>query len=254
MKYYCRLVALTSLLTLAACVTTTPQDTAHRDKLASLHYQIGVDALGKGLLPKAFDELMESDSIRPDQPEVLDALAYAWLMRGDMAKSESYYLKALRQGGGAATQNNYASLLNRLNRYDEAEKAARTALNDPRYSNQDLAFINLGNAMAGQKNYPAAIDAFRQALQFNPANNLANLRLADTYAAAGDLLQAQALYEALIQSQPQSRDTVAGLVQVLVAQHKIDDAQRYLNHFSKQSESVADRAWSIEQINRLPTP
>lgn len=254
MKHSSLLVTFTCLLSLSACVTTTPQDIAHRDKLANLHYQIGVDALGKGLLPKAFDELMESDTLRPDQPEVLDALAYAWLMRGDMEKSESYYLKALQHGGGAATRNNYASLLNRLKRYSEAEKAARSALNDPRYPNQDLAFINLGNALAGQNNHAAAIAAFKQALQFNPSNNLANLRLADSCAATGDLVQAQSLYEALMQSQPQSREIVAGLAQVLVARHKINEAQRYLNHFSQQSNSVADRAWAIEQINRLPTP
>ena len=66
-------------LIMSACATTTQKDDLQQEKLAKLHYQIGIDALNKGLLPKAFDELMKSNSMRPNQAEVLDALAFAWL-------------------------------------------------------------------------------------------------------------------------------------------------------------------------------
>jgi len=247
-------MALVILLALSACVTNSPKDAERQLKLASLHYQIGVDALGKGLLPKAFAELMESDTIRPDQPAVLDALAYAWLLRGDLKKSEAFYLRALRHGAGAATQNNYASLLNRLQRYQEAEKAARISLDDPRYPNQDLAFINLGNALFGQKDYAAAIEKFQQARLFNPDNRLADLRLADAYARSGKPIQAQVLYEAIIRTQPESRVAVEGLIDVLMQQQRINAARDVLSSFSRATSSAADRAWAISSMNKPGQP
>lgn len=244
------LLTIALLLTLSACATNNAKEVERQHKLASLHYQIGVDALGKNMLPKAFEELMESDSMVPDQPAVLDALAYAWLLRGDLKKSETFYLRALRNGAGAATQNNYANLLNRMLRYPEAEKAARASLNDPRYPNQDLAFINLGNALAGQKKYTAAIQAFQQARTFNPDNTLAVLRLADTYALSGKPLQAQVLYESIISSQPQNRAAVEGLVRVLIQQQRPNAARNALSAFSRVTSSDTDRAWAISTMEK----
>jgi len=246
--------ALLLLLALSACATNNSKENERQLKLASLHYQIGVDALGKGLLPKAFEELMESDKIRPDQPAVLDALAYAWVLRGDMKKAEAAYLRALRRGAGAATQNNYASLLNRLQRYSEAEKAARIALDDPRYANQDLAYINLGNALFGQKNYDAAIEAFQRARVFNPDNRLADLRLADAYARAAKPMQAQLLFESIIRTQPDNRAAVEGLVNVLMQQQRINAARQALSAFSRATTSDIDRAWAIGSINKPGQP
>jgi len=249
-----RLIPILIMLFLSACATMSPKEVAREHKLAHLHYQIGVDALGKGLLPKAFEELMASDAMRPDQPEVLDALAYAWLLRGDMKKSEASYLKALRYGAGAATKSNYASLLNRLQRYHKAEKEARMALNDPRYPNQDLAFINLGNALFGQKKYAAAMKSFQQALIFNPDNSLAKLRLADTYARSAKPRQAQFLYEAIISKQPKYRAAIEGLVDVLIQQHQINAARDVLSTFSRATSSDTDRAWALSSMAKPGQP
>jgi len=135
------IILLLSAALLGGCVTESKRmDADKRQKLADIHYRLGVDALGKqGMLPKAFKELLRSDELRPNQPQVLDALAYAWLLRGDFKKSEQFYRKAIRYGGAAATHNNYANLLNHLKRYAEAEAEARKALDDPTYPNQDLA-------------------------------------------------------------------------------------------------------------------
>jgi len=225
-----------------------PQQTAHQHKLAHLHYQLGVDALSKNMLPKAFKELMESDSIHPDQPEVLDALAYAWLLRGDYRASEKHYLRAIKTGAGAATSNNYANLLNKLERYTEAANAAQTALNDPRYPNQDLAFINLGNALLGQHQTDRAISTFKQAIIFNPDNDMAKLRLADAHAAAGNNQLADVMYQAILQRRGNSRAAANGLVNSLLQQHRSSAANTALNTFISQTTSEADRAWAIRRL------
>ncbi|MFQ5519277.1 MAG: tetratricopeptide repeat protein, partial [Mariprofundus sp.] len=244
-------VILFSLL-LSACASNKHIEPDKREQLANIHYRIGIDALGKeGMLPKAFDELMESDAILPNQPEVLDALAYAWLLRGNMKKSEAYYLRAIRHGGGAATQNNYANLLNRLQRYPAAEKAARKSLDDPRYRNQDLAFINLGDALLGQKQFAEAITAYNQAQLFNPNSNIANLKLARAYFLHGKLREAGVLYKMLIRKQPNSRPAVEGLLHVLQQQNNTFAIRKVLRQFSQQSVSPMDKAWALNELDSI---
>jgi len=241
------------LMALSACATATRIDDPDKQaKLANIHYRLGVDALGKqGMLPKAFNELMKSDDILPDQPAVLDALAYAWLLRGDMKKSETYYLRAIRHDAGAATFNNYANLLNRLKRYPEAETAARKALDDPRYPNQDLAFINLGDALLGQRKFEAAIESYHQAQVFNSGSTIVDLKLARAYAMHGKLREARALYEILIRKQLDNRSTVEGLVNVMNQQHDNAAARQVLDRFSQHASSPMDKAWALNELDRL---
>jgi len=246
-------LTLLILISLTACATAGKVDHADKQaKLANIHYQLGIDALGKqGMLPKAFDELMKSNKILPNRPEVLDALAYAWLLRGDMKKSEAFYLRAIHHDAGAATFNNYANLLNRLKRYAEAEKTARKALADPRYPNQDLAFINLGDALLGQEKYDDAIQAYLQARVFNSDSALVNLRLARAYFKHGKLQESRALYEIIIRKQPENRQALEGLISVLKQQNDAAAARQILRRFSQQTTSPLDRAWAQSQLDRL---
>jgi len=242
-------------IAITACSSSShrpPLDSSKLEKLAHIHYQLGIDALGKtGMLPKAFDELMESDSILPNQAHVLDALAYAWLLRGNLTKSESSYRKALRYGDAASIHNNYANLLNRLKRFDEAEQSARKALDDPRYPNQDLAFINLGNALLGQLKFPEAKQAFQQAKLFNPNNSMADLRLADTYFQQNKLRESRLLYEMLIRQQPNNRSAVEGLLAVLNKQHDNRQRRVVLQKFSHDAPSAEHKAWALDRLNSM---
>jgi len=249
-----RVIMLLLVMVLTACSTAINKIDApdKQAKLANIHYQLGVDALGKqGMLPKAFDELMESNKLLPNQPVVLDALAYAWLLRGNLTKSESSYRKALRYGDAASIHNNYANLLNRLKRFDEAEQSARKALDDPRYPNQDLAFINLGNALLGQLKFPEAKQAFQQAKLFNPNNSMADLRLADTYFQQNKLRESRLLYEMLIRQQPNNRSAVEGLLAVLNKQHDNRQRRVVLQKFSHDAPSAEHKAWALDRLNSM---
>ncbi len=241
------------LMALSACATATGvNDSDKQAKLANIHYRLGIDALGKqGMLPKAFHELIKSDELRPDQPEVLDALAYAWLLRGDMKKSETFYLRAMNHHTGPATYNNYANLLNRMKRYKEAEKAARKALDDPRYPNQDMAFINLGNALLGQDKFEAAITAYQQAQVFNPNSPLINIKIAHAYKRQGKLRQARLLYEMVFRKQQANREAVEGLLAVLKQQQDSAAARAVLNQFSQHATAPLDKAWAQDELERI---
>ena len=243
------------LITLAALVLTgcasNHKRSEQQEKLAKLHYQLGVDALSKGILPKAFDELMESNELRPNQPEVLDALALAWLLRGDMKKSEEFYRKSLRIKPMASTQNNYANLLNKLERYPEAEEMARLALDDPRYPNQDLAFINLGDALLGQGKLEEAVHSYGQAQIFNSSSLLPQLKTANAYTQHSRFNEAEVLYRTLLQKQKDNRAIIEGMLEMLKKQNRLAEARRLLRDFSQNSSSALDQAWVRDELERL---
>jgi len=245
--------ALLILITITAsgCAGTQKQ-TEHDERLAETHYKLGLDALGKeGMLPKAFEELMKSDALRPNQPEVLDALAYAYLLRGNTVKAESFYKRAMQHDAGSATKNNYANLLNRTGRFKEAEKMARAALADPRYPNQDYAFINLGDALLGQKQATGAIKAYHQAQTFSPDSQLPKIKIANAYAQDNQLNKARLLYQALYNKNNSNRTIVEGLLAILKQQGSKSQARQMLESFNQNATSVMDRAWALDELEGL---
>ena len=252
MRPVSRLVlALCCSLAIVACATTTQQEEEKQEKLAGLHYQIGVDALNKGMLPKAFDELMTSNSMRPNQAEVLDKLAFAWLLRGDLKKSENHYRQSLHIKAQASTQNNYANLLNKMGRYKEAESMARKALDDPRYPNQDLAFINLGDALLGQEKLDEAIRSYGQAQLFNNNSIRPQLKMANAYVQYNRLQEARALYNTLMLQNGGNRFVVMGMLKVLKKQNEPAEARRILAQFARQATSAEDKAWARDELKQL---
>lgn len=244
-------LALYCALALCACATSTQKEVRQKEELAKLHYQIGIDALHKGNLPKAFDELMTSNAAHPNQAEVLDALAYAWLLRGDLKKSESHYRKSLRIKARASTQNNYANLLNKMKRYKKAESMARKALEDPRYPRQDLAFINLGDALLGQKKLDDAIRSYGQAQLFNSNDILPQLKMANAYMQYNRPHEARALYKTLMLQHGNSRIVVMGMLQVLKKQNDLEEARRVMAQFGRQATSTQDKEWAREELEQL---
>lgn len=223
-------------------------------KRAKLHYQIGLDALHKNQLPKAFEELMLAEEIDPNQPEVLALLAHAWRLHGNFEKSESYYKRAIRSGAGSATHNNYGSLLLELNRFSDAKIQLEKALEDPRYRNQFIAYINLGDALLGLQKLDDAIHAYRQASAFNPRQTISRIKEAQAYVAYNRLNYARALYETMLREEPKNRAAIEGLLKVLKLQKDISTAQAQLKTFREHSVSELDRAWAADELEKLSHP
>jgi len=244
------LLLISLALLLGACSGKQLSD-EKQQKLAKLHYQMGIDALSKGLLPKAFKELIESNKIQPDQYEVEDALAYAWRLRGDLEKAEGFYKKALAHGGVASTQNNYGSLLIQMKRYKEAEAVLRKALEDPRYPNQDLLFINLGDALLEQGQFNDAIKAYRKAQIFRPNELVPKIREADAYMRFNRTNYARALYETLLRKNPGNRALVQGLLDVLKKQNDLPAARSLLNSFRQDTANPLDKAWASDELEKI---
>jgi Tfp pilus assembly protein PilF len=237
---------------LSACQSdASKREDADTSKRAGFHYRLGIDALHKGLLPKAFNELLLADKILPNNPETLDALAYSWRVRGNKKEAEKYYKRAIREGGGSATYNNYASLLIEKGEYKKAEKNLRLALEDPRYRNQAIAFTNLGDALVGQEDLEGSIKAYRKAHMLSPNWDEPQLREAQAYVKFKRPNYAQALYETILRNDTSNQKALEGLIILLKGRHENASLKKYIQTFIEHEEDPLKKAWAKDELEQL---
>lgn len=243
-------LAVVCLMT--ACVTSPkhPGEESVNKRVES-HYLLGLDALEKHDLPKAFKELLYAEKLDPNRADVLDALGYAWRLRGDFDKSQATYTRALSIGPTARIWNNYGTLLMAMHKPKEAEAAFRKALNDPSYLHPDYAYINLGDALLMQNRLADAIAAYRQARLLNPHEDLSRLKEAAAYSSHGRPTFAIAMYETILRDSPANKDAMAGLIPLLKKQGKFSEARQQLQTFIKTTHEPMDRAWAEELLKSL---
>ncbi|RMH52469.1 MAG: tetratricopeptide repeat protein [Zetaproteobacteria bacterium] len=242
-----RLLPLLTAALLAGCAATHEQQMEKAAREGELHYEMGVNALRSGDIPVAFRELMRAQKLRPDDAEVTAALALAWRLRGDLHKAEALYRKALAIKPTPAMHNNFGNLLLQMGRPAEAERQFRIALDDPRYTRQDLAFINLGDALAAQGRYDAAIAAYRKARIINPHQHTSRLREAEAFLASKRKPYAVALLLTMLRADPADREALQMVLPLLGAEQR-PEAERLLRRFIEAATNEADRAWAKAQL------
>ncbi|MCF6208051.1 MAG: tetratricopeptide repeat protein [Ghiorsea sp.] len=252
MKLSYFLILFTALV-LSGCQSSGIQKQNEDDikKRASLHYSLGIDALHKGFIPKAFEELMLADSIEPKNSATLDAIAYSWRLRGNNKEAKKYYQQAIRYDPSPATRNNYGSLLVEIGEYKQAIKQLNLALDDPRYNKQELAFTNLGDALAGLKDYEAAIAAYRKAQLISPRWTLPKLREAVAYVAMNRPNYAQALFETILRSEQENQQDLQGLITLLRDKGEKSTIRSHLQTFIKHTTNPLQKAWAKDELAQL---
>jgi len=248
--FYAILLSIT--VALPACSTMSPSVSPERQaKRVNSHYRLGMDALNKGNLPKAFEELLRAESMNPKRSDVLGALGYAWQLRGDLDKSNDYYRRAIRHDPSSATYNNYGGLMLRMNKPKIAEKYFRKALDNPRYRHPDLAYTNLGDALLRQDRFNEAIAAYRQARILNRFQETSRIREAQAYVRYNRITYAKALYETILRDKPGNRQALEGLLHLLRKEGNASGVRKQLERFHKLTSDPLNRAWAEEEIKRL---
>jgi len=243
---------LVTALFLGACAGPQNRPSAEdKAKQVESHYRLGIDALNKNNLPKAFDELLIAEKIDPKRVDVLDALGIAWRLRGDMQKSHAYYQRAIAIEPSSRIYNNYGILLLTMKKPKEAESAFRKALDDPRYNHPDFSYNNLGDALLMQDRLADAIAAYRQARLLNPQQEFSRLREAAAYAKHDRPAFAKAMYETILRDSPGNLQALQGLIPMLEEAGENAEAMRQLKTFSKVTSNPLDRAWAEERLKAL---
>jgi len=245
-------ILLSITVVLSACSTMTPSASPElQAKRVDIHYKLGIDALNKGNLPKAFEELLRAESMNPNRSDVLGALGYAWQLRGNLDNANAYYRRAIKHDPSPATYNNYGGLMLRMNKPKDAEKYFRKALDDPRYRHPDIAYINLGDSLLFQDRFNEAIAAYRQARTLNRFQETSRIREAQAYVRYKRIAYARALYETILRDKPGNRQALEGLLYLLRKEGNISGVRKQLEHFHKLTSNPLNKAWAEEEIKRL---
>jgi len=237
---------------------TSCQSSAHKQKLsddidkrALTHYKLGVDSLHKGFIPKAFEELLLSNQIKPKEPNTLDAIAYAWRVRGNNQEAKKYYNAAIRAGASSAARNNYGSLLVDIGEYNEAVKQLNIALEDPRYRKQDLAFVNLGDAYLGLNDLEQSVASYKKAQLLSPNWIYPLLQEAAAYAKFERENYAAALYERILTKDPTNQVGLSMLIKLFKVRKDNSLLQIYIHNFIEKTSDNLHKAWAKDELKQL---
>lgn len=248
-------VLILCLSLIAGCQTAARhEDTSKQDKSAEVHFKLGIDAMNKNNMPKAFDELLQAERLAPARADILDALGIAWIKRGNLDKAEKSYRRAMQLSPPASTYNNYGGLLLQQGHPKKAEQMFRKALEDPRYRNPDIAYINLGDALLAQKKFDEAIASYKQARQLNPRQELSRLKEAQAFEQSNRKHYAKALYEAILRERPGNQQAMQGLLSMLRNEGNLTEARSKLREFSRHTDNPDHTAWAKDQLYKLSRP
>ena len=220
-------------------------------KRAEIHFQLGVDAINRGNLPKAFDELLTAEKLDPKRADIQAMLGYAWMLRGDMDKAETWFKRAVRHHPDSSIWTNYGVLMLRMKKPKRAEEYFRKALDDPRYPHPDIAYIDLGDALLMQGRFNEAIAAYRQARAINPLQEFSRLKEADAYLRYDRPAYARALYETILRDKPGYRPALEALIALLRKEGDMAEVRARLEEFRKRTSNPLDKAWASDELRKL---
>ncbi len=136
---------------------------------ARLHYDLGVEALGRDDLRTALQELRLADNDNPYDANTQQALGLNYQAMDQFADSERHYLRALGlKKDFAEAYNNYGTLLLEMGRISEAVPNFQKALDNLLYRTPSLAEGNLGWAYFKLGDLELARRHLRRAVITNP--------------------------------------------------------------------------------------
>jgi len=176
MNFKCASVATFMVLVfLSGCVTTTYKDqnnmnvkkVATDSQRAENYFKIGISAIQNDELAKAFRSFFKALSYNNKDAKIYDAIAYAYIQRGDNDKAKEFYIKAINHNASSRIYNNYASFLVNIAEYKESIKYSKVASEDPTYDNSYMAYVNLGDAYYSLHNQKLALKAYAKAIKVN---------------------------------------------------------------------------------------
>src|SRR3989339_980307 len=128
------------ILFLTGCIQTPIDDPID----VQTPIELGLAYLNEHDLSNAKTQLLLAEQKAPDNPEVLDSLAYFYQKTNDLQTAETYYQKAVTLNPSSAlAKNNYAVFLCRQKRYSEAIYLLQKISQDPDYAKTNLAKKNL---------------------------------------------------------------------------------------------------------------
>ncbi len=224
-------------LLLAGCAS--PQ---LKQEEAERHFSLGTAYMGAGQFNPALRELLEAESLNPDNPRIHYAIGLIYMEKSMPNQAMNSFRRALElKPDYAEAHVSVGTILYSMNRLDEAITSFNLALSNIMYDTPGIAFYNLGRTYArkgdnqtalrmysealrrdrggyllpliefhiglvrmGEGSCEKAEGHFRKAVELSPAYTEAHLRLGECLLRLGKGTQAAQSFQAVIQQAPNS--------------------------------------------------
>lgn len=135
---------------------------------ARLHLQIGTTLLAQKNYPGALKELLEAQKLDPTSPIIQNNLGVAYFVRKEINLAEKHLKAAMTLDSNySEARSNYGLLLLEKQDYSAALSQFKTVSKDLVYPQPEKARVNIGICYFNLKNYPAAEEAFLNAIDIN---------------------------------------------------------------------------------------
>jgi len=167
---------------LLGCAGTDKQRLKARSAQQAAHYNVvlGMSYLKQSKREKAQIKLQKAKKQAPNDPLVIDAMAYFHERSGQIKHAEKLYKQALQsQSDTASAANNYGTFLCRQGRPQKAMKYFQKAWNQPQYRHRAQAYENAGVCAKRNNDGQKAKRYFEKALKIQPNRPTTLLQLVD---------------------------------------------------------------------------
>ncbi|WP_322028834.1 cellulose biosynthesis protein BcsC [Paraburkholderia sp. J76] len=150
---------------------------------------------------------------KPNDTDALGGLGLVRMQQGDLAQAQTLLARAVARPGAGANWNK--------------------ALASARY----WLLVNQAEGAQSVGDYAGARSKLDEALRMDPAEPGGRNASARLYAAQGDLIRAEKVYREVLAAHPDNREAVSGLVDILAATGRADEAQRWVDGMSPEQQA-----------------
>ncbi|MCP4324448.1 MAG: type IV pilus biogenesis/stability protein PilW [Psychromonas sp.] len=184
------IVILFSVLFLSACVSretsVTTKNTGAGNAVqfdpegaAKTRVKLALVYLRKNNMQQAKENLDKALEYQPNDANIYRIFAYYYQRVNEDETAEKYYIKSLRiDPKNADTYNNYGTFLCKLERYNEAEEAFLSAVDQSRYTSVANTYENAAVCAEKAEAMDKALYYYQYAISHNPNKFYINLSLA----------------------------------------------------------------------------
>lgn len=189
---------LLALVLLGACATTAGnsggelQTEYEANEVAKANMRLGVAYMQDGRYEKALEKLKRAQKADPRYPTVYNMLGLLYQRMGVNDRAEHSFKQALNLAPNEPDiLNNYGQFLCNQDRFADAEAAFLKSSQNPLNEKPDNALTNAGTCASIHGQTDKAETYFRQALEADPRQRQALLRMAELQYDAGEYLSAR---------------------------------------------------------------
>ncbi len=160
-------IILVLLLSLAACATTQVAK-VDKSKMAEGYYMKGYSFFQEGKYELAWAEFNRSVQADSSYKQSYYMLGIICQYREQYDLSVANFREAInRDPNYSEAYNAMGTSYSKLKQWKEALKAYHKALENPLYTTPHITYVNIGRVYSEQKDYPKAVEAFRDAKRYS---------------------------------------------------------------------------------------